>query len=343
VPPRTLWPYTIPGAAPLHERRWQRKISRTPTIAPAEHLRHTGIRAIEEIVDCTICGESHFQPLFEPLERKRRRWSYHVVRCPSCGFLYRNPGIRPERLADLYAGEGYVKFLTGKYAKDRSRRYSVVMDAFSPLFAEGRGRRLLDYGCGAGLFLELAHERGFDGYGVDLSRDAVTQARERPGGANAHFGTPAEVPEIAAGGFDVITMWSVLAHLPRPVEDVEMLRNLLAPDGVLLILTVNANSLQLKARGSRWNGFTRNHLVFFSPATVRRLLQRAGFGAVVTRPAYGDAVELGTVPLRPRHEQRLRRNVDRGNQGNMLRSVAFVSETGPERWGLERDAIRLTG
>jgi 2-polyprenyl-3-methyl-5-hydroxy-6-metoxy-1,4-benzoquinol methylase len=341
APPRTVWLYTIPGAAALYERRWQRKVRRTPAISPTEHLRRTGIREIEEIVSCSLCGESRFQPLFEPYERTRGRWSYQVVRCPSCGFLYRNPGIRAERLADLYAGPRYVKFLTGKYEQHRRRRYSLAMDAFSPLFAEGRGRRLLDYGCGAGLFLELAHERGFDGYGVDLSPDAVKRARERPGGANAHVGMPAEVPEIAAGGFDVITMWSVLAHLPRPVADVEMLRNLLAPDGVLSILTVNANSLELKARGSGWNGFTRNHLVFFSPATVALLLGRAGFGALVIRPAYGDAVELGTVPLRRRHEQRLRHNVDRGNQSNMLRAVAFVSETGPESWGLERDAVRL--
>ena len=92
------------------------------------------------------------------------------MRCPSCGFLYRHPGIRPERLGELYAGQ-YDKFLTGRYARKRQARYRMVMDAFGEVFADGAGRRLLDFGCGAGLFLELAHERGFDGYGVDLSAD----------------------------------------------------------------------------------------------------------------------------------------------------------------------------
>ena len=217
---------------------------------------------------------------------------YHVVRCAGCGLLYRNPGIQPARLGDLYAGK-YSRFLTGGYARNRQRRYRLVMDAFAPLFADGSGRRLLDFGCGAGLFLELAHERGFAGYGVDLSEDSIEKARERPSGAHAYFGAPGDVPEIAAGGFDLVTMWSVLAHLATPVEDLTMLRGLLDDDGALLVLTVNANSLLLKANGDRWGGFTPNHLKFYSPATLPLLLRRAGFEAVVMRPMANDLVEAG--------------------------------------------------
>jgi hypothetical protein len=149
------------------------------------------------------------------------------------------------------------------------------------------------------------------------------------------------VPEIAAGGFDVVTMWSVMAHLPCPVEDVAMLRRLLRPDGVLLILTVNANSLLLKAWRDRWNGFTPNHLKFYAPSTLALLLRRTGFRAVVMPPTYGDAVETGATRLSPRQQHRLRRNIDRGNCGNMLRAVAFADPDGPRRWGLERQATAL--
>jgi len=213
------------------------------------------------------------------------------------------------------------------------------MDGFGPLFHSGSGRRLLDFGCGAGLFLEVAHERGFETFGVDLSEDAVMRARKRRGGANAWPGTPHDVPEIAGGGFHVATMWSVLAHLATPVEDLTAIRRLLTADGVLLLLTVNANSLQLKAHGSRWNGFTPNHLKFFSPTTLPLLMKRAGFAAVTVRPTYGDAVEDGTTRLPADQERRLRRNVDRGNQGNMIRAVAFVEPDGPARCGIEAERL----
>jgi SAM-dependent methyltransferase len=340
VPPRDLWPYTLPAAARLHELRWRTLLRRTPAVTGEEHAARTGVKKIEEVMGCPLCGERHMQPLLHPGEVQKGRWRYHVVRCPACGFLYRHPGIRPERLGDLYAGN-YSKFLTGHYSDKRRRRYALVLDAFAPLFADGAGRRLLDYGCGAGHFLEVAHERGFDGYGVDLSADSVEEARRRPGGANAYFGTPLEVPQIAAGGFDVVCLWSVLAHLPRPLDDLAMLRGLMGPDGVLIVLTVNANSLRLKAHRDAWNGFTKNHVVFFSPSTLTRALREAGFGAVVMRPAYGDGLEAGTVRLSRGNERRLRRNVDHGNQGNMLRAVAFADRAGPARWGLEADAVTL--
>ena len=332
LPPRYLWPYTLPGASLLHELRWRLRLWRARAIDGEQHAARVGVRDIEEVIGCSLCGEMRMQPLFTP-EGKNGRWRYHVVRCPACGFLYRHPGIRPERLGELYAGR-YDKFLTGSYARARQRRYRVAMDAFHPVFADGRDRRLLDFGCGAGLFLELAHKRGFDGYGVDLSRESVQRARGRPGGEHAYFGSPQDVPEIAAGGFDVVTLWSVMAHLPRPVDDLRMLHGLLAPDGVLLILTVNANSLQLKARGTGWNGFTPNHLKFFAPTTLALALEQAGFAAAVMPPAYSYKVEQGTAGLSKRDERRLRRIIDRGNRGNMLRALAFASADGPARWGL---------
>jgi SAM-dependent methyltransferase len=341
VPPRATWDYALPGLAAVHEARWKGFLKRLPVITADEHAERTGVEDIEEVIGCSLCGERRMKPLWEARAAGDGDWRYDVVMCASCSFMYRHPGIKPERLGELYGGGKYSKFLLGDYEKNRRRRYGLVLDAFGPLFADGAGRRLFDYGCGAGHFLEVTHERGFDGYGVDLSPDSIAQARERPGGQNTYFGTPHEVPEIAAGGFDVVTLMSVLAHLPEPVQDFTMLRGLLNPDGVLLVLTVNANSVKLKANRSRWNGFTRNHLKFFSPTTLPILLREAGFAAVVFRPMYGDNVEAGKSSLTPRQQARLRRTIDQGNRGNMMRAVAFNDPDGPARWGLADGAIKL--
>ena len=338
LPPRSLWPSALPGAPAASEWRWQRRIARAPVLTGEQHAAVVGLKEIEEVIGCSLCGEATMQALFEA-RHPEGKWTYHVVRCPACGLVYRHPGIRPERLGDLYSGR-YAKFLTGKYGTKRTRRYRLMMDAFSPLFADGTGRRLLDFGCGAGLFLEEAGRRGFEGWGVDLSEDAVAEARTQPSGQRVYFGAPTDVPEIAAGGFDVVTMWSVLAHLATPVEDLTMLRSLLAPDGVLLLLTVNANSLELKARGPHWNGFTKNHLKFFSPTTLRALFGLAGFEAMVTRPTVGDPIEAGTSKLSERNQRRVRAATHDGNRGNMLRAVAFAHAATPARWGLT-DAVRL--
>jgi SAM-dependent methyltransferase len=325
LPPRRWRPYVVPFAPSVHEARGRLRIARAPVLTGTEHAARSGLRDIEEVIGCSLCGDERMQPLLTP-EGRNGRWRYHVVRCPSCGFLYRHPGIRPERLGELYEGR-YDRFLTGRYARARQLRYAAAMDAFGDLFAEGGGRRLLDFGCGAGLFMELADQRGFEAWGVDLSESSIERARARPGGERAHFGAPADVPEIAAGGFDVITLWSVMAHLPTPLDDLRMLRRLLAPGGAILIMTVNANSLRMKASGARWNGFTPNHLKFFAPGTLCRALAATGFERPALPPVYSFEVERGRAPLSDRQTRRLRRVTDRGNRGNMIRAVAYAARS----------------
>jgi SAM-dependent methyltransferase len=343
-----MWHLTLPGADRWLERRWARLIRRAPVMSPEQHAAATADRArlhveVELPTPCLLCGGSRLQALLHPHDRKGKRpsWDYHVVRCSGCGLLFRHPGIRPEHLGELYGGGRYSKFLAGGYSEERVRRYIVTMAPFGALFGRGDGRRLLDFGCGTGLFLDLAHERGFECHGVDLAPDAVAVARSKPSGRHVHHGAPADVPEIAAGGFDVITMWSVLAHLPKPVEELAGLRRLLAPDGVLLLLTVNAGSLALRRRLDAWGGFTRNHLAFFSPDTLALLLERAGFAAAVMPPWYGEPVEDGTSKLSRLEQRQLRRTVDRGNRGRMLRAAAFADPGGPRRWGLAAQARPL--
>jgi SAM-dependent methyltransferase len=339
TPQRSL---TVPGADRLLELRWAARIRQAPVMTPEQHAAAVADAdrrgaEIEVPVACLLCGGQRLQALFHPHDRKHEapRWDYHVVRCAGCGLLFRHPGIRPERLGDLYSSGNYAKFLAGKYTRKRIRRYKVTMQPFGRLFRKGRGRRLLDFGCGNGLFLDIAHRRGFDCYGVDLAADAIEAARQKPSGQHAYHGAPTDIPQLAGGGFDVITMWSVLAHLARPVDDLTMLRSLLAPDGVLLLLTVNGAGLRLKHDLETWGGFTANHLAVFAPDTLRLLLRRAGFGAVVMPPWYGESVERGTTRLSPREQRHLRRVIDRGNRGNMLRAAAFVDPDGPERWRLQ--------
>jgi len=106
---------------------------------------------------------------------------------------------------------------------------------------------------------------------------------------------------------------------------------------VLVLMTVNANSLLLKRDRSAWTGFTRNHLAIYSPSTLPALLRAAGFGSLVLRPAYGDDIEAGTANLAAPLQRRLRRTVDDGNQGNLFRAAAFVDPDGPAQHGLGVD------
>jgi 2-polyprenyl-3-methyl-5-hydroxy-6-metoxy-1,4-benzoquinol methylase len=331
--------YVRPGEARAAQLRWSALLAAHRPTSLSAYAEKVPLGEIEEFLPCPMCENDTFRVLFHPGSRKRgAEWTYHVVRCERCGFLWRNPNIKPERLGRPLRGE-LQQVPHRRLCSEAAASLRLTMDAFSPLFKEGGGRRLLDFGCGTGLFLELAEQRGFDVAGCDLSQDSLDLAQRRLTSRKLYYGSPANVPELAAGGFDIVTMWSVLAHLPRPKDDLSMLRGLLNDDGALLILTVNAGSLMLKLHGSYWNGFTKNHLMFYSRDTLPRLLTDAGFAAVAFKPFYGDTIEAGTTGLSPENQARARRTVDETNGGNMMRAVAFASTDAAAASGLQYQSL----
>ncbi|MFI6511869.1 class I SAM-dependent methyltransferase [Streptosporangium sp. NPDC050855] len=309
------------------------------------------------VVRCPACGLLYRNPALRP----------PTADVPHTDVLYADP-LYADLLYALYADPSSADVpraddgaAPDRTADRRRRRRRLTMDAFGPVFSSGRGRALLDVGHGAGdgIFLRLARERGFEAAGLDLAAGSVTAAvarlavpgtrsgtagvraaRTGPAGTGPAGTGPAGIG-AAAGGFDVITLWSVLARLPRPMEDLRCLRGLLAPGGVMLILTANAASLQLKAYGNGWTGFRRNNLMFYSAETLVTLLSRTGFAGVAFAPFYGDDVEAGAVGLPGRMGRRLRRNVEAGG-GKMIRALAFADRQAVHRWGERLRARRST-
>lgn len=239
--------------------------------------------------------------------------------CGGCGLFARVPAVRPERVPDLYKTGDYSAFLDGEYSNHRQQLYRRLLDAFSPMFDDGSGRTLLDFGCGTGLFMEVAAERGFEVYGVDLAPDSVERAREKFGVDRVEE-TPADLGPDTPERFDVVTMMSVIAHIAEPRELIRDLYERISPGGRLMLYTVNADALERRAFGSRWNGFTKNHLIFWDATNLRTLLQQVGFRDVEFRHAYG--LPRDDPNFRPKLTDRHYRAVEKYNGANMLHAVA---------------------
>jgi hypothetical protein len=107
-----------------------------------------------------------------------------------------------------------------------------------------------------------------------------------------------------------------------------------------VIFTVNAGSLHLRAQGSGWFGFTRNHLMFYNRDTLPVLLADTGFAGVGFAPFYGAKVVAVDGALTPRQLRRLKHCVDSTDFGSMLVAVGFATETAADRWGAELPDLR---
>lgn len=317
-------PYVIKGFARKLERSWQKFQASRPIISTAEYQQHEPVEEIEEIVPCLLCGCETFKPVFYPAKKD---WAYKVVMCTECDLLYRNPNIIPEHLHKLYDGVNYNKFLSGKYGKSRKTKYKSVLASFKDLIPEKSDPTdpltVFDFGCGNGLALEVLKDRGYETWGIDLSPESIDAAKELLGHDRLWCGEPQDIPELKGKKFDYITLWSVLAHLPRPIETFSMLRSYLKPNGALLVFTVNANSLLLKRDKDKWNGFTRNHLAFYSPDTATKLFKKAGFGEVYHRPHYANYLGGLKSELKEEEWATFQKSLLENRGGNMNRMLAF--------------------
>ena len=205
---------------------------------------------------------------------------FSLARCPTCRLELHSPrphggNARHTQRSPSARGSDEAN------ADARHRRqYDRQCDRLERL--RPGGRRLLDVGCGAGAFLRFGRERGWDVEGTDY----VVTSWARDSGARVWEG---ELPAIEFGGarFDVVRFNHVLEHTRDPLTELRAARSVLAPGGVLLIGVPNLAGASLRAKswqsrlglkGKRWRHYAAlHHLWFFTPATLSRLVETAGF------------------------------------------------------------------
>jgi cyclopropane fatty-acyl-phospholipid synthase-like methyltransferase len=153
---------------------------------------------------------------------------------------------------------------------------------------------LLDIGAYIGVFVEVAAQSGWDAWGVEPSDWASAEAQRH--GLNVISGTQ-HAPELAGRQFDVVTMWDVIEHVNDPRGEVRHSYKLLKPGGVLVLHTMDIDSLTARLMGSRWPWLMDMHLHYFSQKTMRAMLEDVGF-EVIWSGTQGRYLRLGYLATR---------------------------------------------
>ncbi len=235
---------------------------------------------------------------------------WHIYNCPSCKSFFVNPRPAETSLAALYQDylthkptqteklltseslfwklvRGYLtKRLGLKFDKNSLRLGYILFSLIPPLRYKldrfgrnltlpnfkNRGK-LLDLGCGAGEFLHIAQQMGFDSYGCDFDPIIIEQCQKR--GLNARLGGLESYDDKT---FDIITMNQVIEHVIDPQQTIKECFKKLNHDGCLWIGTPNPLSNGAQVFGKSWAGLhPPYHLCIPSQSELIRWLNEAGF------------------------------------------------------------------
>jgi SAM-dependent methyltransferase len=178
------------------------------------------------------------------------------------------------------------------------RLFRTYVERLNQLARKSPGRRLLDIGCSTGALLDVARQGGWQVEGLEVGKASSRYAREQLG-LTIHTSL---LEEFDGGpeSYDAVVMLEVLEHLPSPSDALRRLRRWIRPGGLFLLSTPNFDSLFRRLHGERWwvVNCEDEHIMLFSPSTLRALLRRFGFRIEWIRIRGLDAAGIVTKFLR---------------------------------------------
>lgn len=191
-----------------------------------------------------------------------------LQRCNDCHFVFAE-GADVQQLFSLYeklSDPGY------EGSQDsRALQMSWLID--QALHARPHAKTLLDIGAAAGLLVKLARDRGLRAEGVEPSRDLVASAARLHGVELIQGTVPHE--RLQGRRYDIVFLADVLEHVSDPVALLRDARELLEPEGVLLVITPDLGSWARRLLRRRWWHFRLAHVGYFDGASLTEACERA--------------------------------------------------------------------
>lgn len=185
---------------------------------------------------------------------------------------YITPQLTEDSISQIYSTIYSSKSENlSKKVQPQHMRILKSLNALKP----GRGT-LLDVGCFEGDFLNVAKDTGWNVFGTEISKKAISSAKSNYG-INVDKGRLIYI-KYKENQFDVVTMNDVIEHLPNPNDYVSKVSKILKSGGIFYIGTPNFDSLPRYLLGKSWHAVIFPwHLQYFSINILIKLLKDNGF------------------------------------------------------------------
>jgi len=233
---------------------------------------------------CPLCDSDEHEVVL-------RKGAWRLVRCRSCSLAYL-PEIPTDdaidtdyewaasfdrERADRWRKHPILRVGTMVASRLRPSRETRAMRRILRYAPPGR---MLDVGCGSGRLDAMAKEYGYDPTGVEVSPVMAAKARRRLGDDRVLVGRLLDF-DLPRGSFDLAITISYLEHEPEPARIVRRVGDLLRSGGIFINKVPNYGTWLRKLLGERWSGYRwPEHVQYFSPRTLSRLLVDSGFEIV---------------------------------------------------------------
>jgi 2-polyprenyl-3-methyl-5-hydroxy-6-metoxy-1,4-benzoquinol methylase len=246
---------------------------------------------MEQLNNCPVCDSKVFEDYLTVQDYTVSQKKFKIVNCKTCDFKFTNPRPDENEIGEYYKAESYIshtntsKGLISKIYQE-VRKFTLkgklnLINRLSP----NKGK-LLDVGCGTGMFLNVARENGWRVNGIEPDAGARGIAET----TNQIKIKEEVLSSFQNETFEVITLWHVLEHVHKLNETVEWLKARLSKDGSVIIAVPNHESKDAEIYQAQWAAYdVPRHLYHFSQKTITALFANHGFELKETLPMKFDS------------------------------------------------------
>ena len=203
--------------------------------------------------------------------------------CINCGLWFCKPDeLQGIDYDEVYRTLEYQEEYFDSLDKNEDWGKLTNLTAFKAFFSKIKHpphAKLLDVGCGVGMFCRAAYSKRWDVKGIDIAKSAIEK-----GNKNVPFtmlNCTAEEIRNNNEVFDVVTAFEVLEHLIAPYNLLNTVSELIKPGGSFFCTVPNLDCLTVK-NSTRKDWTPPIHVLYFTQKALQELLTRSGFKNVVT-------------------------------------------------------------
>ena len=290
---------------------------------------------MEQISNCPVCQNNIFEKYLEVQDYTVSNKKFQIVVCKSCDFKFTNPRPDQDEIGEYYKAESYISHSNtskGLIAKiyHSVRKYTLKrkINLINRLYPQ-KGK-LLDVGCGTGMFLNEARGNGWKVNGIEPDSGARQIAEE----INKSTIKTEILSSFQHEKFNIITMWHVLEHVHLLNETVDWLKERITEDGSIIIAVPNHESKDAEIYQAQWAAYdVPRHLYHFSQKSIKQLFEQKGFRLEETLPMKFDSFyvsmlstkyQTGKINYLKAFTDGLKSNFDAGNNDENYSSLIYI-------------------
>jgi 2-polyprenyl-3-methyl-5-hydroxy-6-metoxy-1,4-benzoquinol methylase len=232
------------------------------------------------MMNCPLCGNTESKDNLVIVDHSISKEIFHIASCPSCNMRFTIDAPTENKISPYYQSEDYISHSNtnrGLVFSIYHRVRKIMLGRKAKHIKDyHKSGRLLDVGCGTGYFAGYMQAEGYQVVGIEIDENARELGKSQF--QIEAFGPEKLINKELGNPFKIITLWHVLEHLYGPKKYMEIFKDHLTEDGILVIAVPNYTSYDAKYFKTNWAAYdVPRHLWHFEPATMAILAEKTGF------------------------------------------------------------------